>query len=890
MRGAMPGSILSSARLAALVALASLPLAAAPAFAACVPDGAGISSGATVTCTGTDTTGVGDGTQNNVTVTVQPGAAITLGDNATAINLGSGNIVINNGAITVGNASAASGQAIAIMMDTSSIINNGAIAAGSASGANSQVAGMLTGNGITIQNGGTMTLGSATGLLSQVFGISVNNGNVVTNSGTLTLGDATGANSVVTGMRALGVNNTLTNLGAVTLGDAAGASSIIFGIVAPGLNNDTVVNSGAVRLGNASGAGSTISALAGNTHATIINGGAVTAGSATGAGSEIDGISARLASTITNSGAVTLGDATGAGSQVIGIKASAGDTVTNSGTVAVGANGFSIMGGTVTNTGTLDGMINAGVLTNAGLITITNGGTPLGPDYTIGGTFTQSAGGTLALRVNAAGANDTVAVGGTANLGGTLGAAVQPGLYADTTKYLGVVTAANPITTQFTQTRPFAAGTTTPLAFFTLTPTYNANSVDLTLTRLGFGSVAGESANQQAVGNALEAVYSPALTGSAATALSNLLQATSVQALTQADGEDATGAAHGAFQLMSQFLDLLLDPSSGGGGGVGAGAGASGGALGFAPERPADFSPAVARAYAGLLKAPPAAAAPRWTAWGTAFGGSGLTDGNAAIGSNSVTVATYGFAAGADFRADAATRYGFALAGAGTNWGLAQGLGSGRSDAVMAGVYGKHALGAAYVSAALAFADNWFTTNRTAPGGDQLTANFAGQSLGARLEGGYRLPVSTGHASVGITPYAALQTQWFHTPTYGETDPTGSGFALSYAAMTANDTRGELGARLDALTMLDGRPLILRARLAWAHDRVSNPALDAVFQVLPGASFVVNGAPPPADQALASAGAEWHLTPHWSALARFDGAFAATAQTYAGSATLRYAW
>jgi len=729
-------------------------------------------------------------------------------------------------------------------------------------------------------------MGSASGPNSQVFGIAVNSNNVVTNSGALTLGDATGTGSFVAGIRAAGINNTVSNSGAVTLGDAAGASSTIFGIAATGLNNNIVRNSGSLRVGNASGAGSTISALAGNMHATIINSGAVTAGSATGAGSEIDGIRAATASTVTNSGAVTLGDA--AGGQVIGIRASGGDAVTNSGTVAVGAGGFSIVGGIVTNTGTLDGMITSSALTNGGLITITNGGTPLGPDYTIGGTFTQSAGGTLALRVNAGGANDTFAVGGTANLGGTLGAVVQPGLYADTTKYLGVVTAANPITTTFAQTLPFAAGTTTPLVFFTLTPTYNANSVDLTLTRLGFGSVAGETANQQAVGNALEAVYSPALTGSAASALSHLLQATSVQPLTQLDGEDATGAAHGAFQLMSEFLDLLLDPSSGGD----AGAGAESGALGFAPERPSDLPPAVALAYAGLLKAPPPPAAPRWTAWGTAFGGSGTTDGNAAIGSNSVTVATYGFAAGADYRADPATRYGFALAGAGTNWGLAQGLGSGRSDAFMDGVYGKHELGAAYVSAALAFADNWFTTNRTAPGGDQLTANFAGQSFGARLEGGYRLglPVSTGHAIVGMTPYAALQTQWFHTPTYSETDPTGSGFALTYGAMTANDTRSELGARFDALTMLDGRPLILRARLAWAHDWVSNPALDAVFQVLPGANFVVNGAAPPADSALASAGAELHITPHWSALARFDGEFASRAQTYAGSGTLRYAW
>ena len=83
-------------------------------------------------------------------------------------------------------------------------------------------------------------------------------------------------------------------------------------------------------------------------------------------------------------------------------------------------------------------------------------------------------------------------------------------------------------------------------------------------------------------------------------------------------------------------------------------------------------------------------------------------------------------------------------------------------------------------------------------------------------------------------------------------------------------------------------PLILRARLAWAHDWVTNPALGAVFQSLPGASFIVNGAAPPPNSALVSAAAELHMTPHWSALAKFDGEFANGSQTYAGTGTLRY--
>jgi outer membrane autotransporter protein len=177
------------------------------------------------------------------------------------------------------------------------------------------------------------------------------------------------------------------------------------------------------------------------------------------------------------------------------------------------------------------------------------------------------------------------------------------------------------------------------------------------------------------------------------------------------------------------------------------------------------------------------------------------------------------------------------------------------------------------------------TTNRVALG-DQLTANFNAQSYGGRLEGGYRY----GMAGYGVTPYAALQTQWFHTPNYQETDLTGGGFGLAYNGMTANDTRSELGTRFDYLQLVDGMPLLLRARVAWAHDWVSNPSLTATFQLLPGASFIVNGAGLPSDSALIAAGATLQLNKNLSLEAKFDGQFANSSQIYAGTGTVRYAW
>jgi uncharacterized protein with beta-barrel porin domain len=75
-----------------------------------------------------------------------------------------------------------------------------------------------------------------------------------------------------------------------------------------------------------------------------------------------------------------------------------------------------------------------------------------------------------------------------------------------------------------------------------------------------------------------------------------------------------------------------------------------------------------------------------------------------------------------------------------------------------------------------------------------------------------------------------------------------------------------------------------------AHDWDSNPALTAVFQALLGTNFIVNGAAPPKNSALTSAGAELRVTPALSVGAKFDGEFANGAQIYAGTGIVRLSW
>ena len=174
---------------------------------------------------------------------------------------------------------------------------------------------------------------------------------------------------------------------------------------------------------------------------------------------------------------------------------------------------------------------------------------------------------------------------------------------------------------------------------------YDADDAYLNLTA-GFTTYTGLNINQQNVANALTNYFNT--NGGIPARFFGLSPA----GLTQVDGEAATGAADGAFKMMDQFLNLMLDPFVDGRSGTGWPGGGGGAAMGFAPGQQASFPPAITLGYAGVLKAPPTrpqSFEQRWSAWGGAFGGSNTTDGNAPVGSNTVTAQDYGYAGGLNY-------------------------------------------------------------------------------------------------------------------------------------------------------------------------------------------------------------------------------------------------
>jgi T5SS/PEP-CTERM-associated repeat protein/autotransporter-associated beta strand protein len=581
-----------------------------------------------------------------------------------------------------------------------------------------------------------------------------------------------------------------------------------------------------------------------------------------------------------------------------------------SGTVRVEA-GTTIL--TATNTYTRATIIDGGTLSVNGSIagsavTVNAGGT-LGGNGTVGNTIVN--GGTLApgnsiglltvngnlsfstassYRVEVASANaDRVNVTGTATLSGaTVNAsfAVSPG--SQVAKQYTILNAGGGLGGS---TFGSVVNTNLPSGFKS-SLSYDANNAYLNLA-LNFAAPPGGTlnVNQQGVGNALVSFFNRG--GGIPLAFGGLTG----PGLTQISGESAAGSQQATFDAMTQFMGVMTDPFTadrGGEAGVGAAPFAEEGfrpSLDTSPDR--SRSPSERDAYAAIYRKTPLRDAydPRWSVWAAGFGGSQTTDGNAALGSNTATSRVFGLAMGADYLLSPRTIAGFALAGGGTNFSVANG-GSGRSDLFQAGAFIKHKVGAAYITAAAAYGWQDITTDRTVTiaGIDRLHANFKANAFSGRIEGGnrYVLPWMGG---MGLTPYAAAQVTAFDLPAYGEGAISGANtFALSYGAKTVAATRGELGLRSDKSLAVNDAILTLRGRAAWAHDFNPDRSLATTFQTLPGASFVVSGAAQARDSALVTAAAEMKWLTGFSLAATFDGAFSDVTRSYAGKGVARYNW
>jgi autotransporter-associated beta strand protein len=783
----------------------------------------------------------------NATITSAPALSSVLFRDTS----GAGNATINvlGGSLEFRDSSSA--ESAVINNTVSALTFSGGATAGNAT-INNNLGNVLF---TTFSSAGSATITNNIGILSFIDSTSAGSA-AITNNGALNFFNAsTAGNADITNNSLLlffnqstaGNATVRTTGGATTLffNDASGGQARFINEAGGSLN--IAFAAGPVTVGSIEGAGNFALGAnqlttGGNNLSTTVSGG-------------IDGVGGSLVKT--GSGTLTLS----------GINSYTGPTIVDAGALIVDGSIAPSSLTTVQAGALLGGSGTVGSTTVAGGGTFAPGPSGAPGTMTVAGNLAFQSGALYLVQVNPT-TSTTTNVSGTATLAGTVQANFAPGSYLS--RSYTILSAAGGRSGTFN-----ALSTSGLPAGFQPTLSYTGTTAVLSLTAqlppASGGNVGPAIAAAFNAGAALPPAFLPVL---AAPDLSPLT------------GEAATGAQKVGFLLTDQFLNLMLDPFVDGRSGVG---GADHPALGFAPERPI-MPPEIALAYASVFKAPPKAAPvyePRWTVWGGAYGGSNRTTGDLAVtGSHDLSARTVGVAGGLDYRLTPDTVVGLAFAGGGTNWSLSQGLGGGKSDAFQAGLYGATKSGPAYLAAAFAFANHWMSTDRFAFS-DHLTANFNAQSYGGRLEGGYRFGTPYG----GITPYAAIQAQTFHTPDYTETGLIPNGFALTFNGRDATDTRSELGARFDrVLAVYTNAVLALRGRVAWAHDWVSDPTLTPLFQALPGASFIVNGATPAQNSALASAGGELRLANGVTLLAKFDGEFASHSSTYGGTGTFRYRW
>jgi len=860
----------------------------------------------------------------------------TISSNAPSLGIvasGSGNTISNSGHITAGDGDGSPiGFATGILLvgSDNTATNSGQIDVGNLGmGMGSFLFGAGSGNTFINTAGGVIRAGDTS------FGIYGGDGNTVRNDGTIIVGNGSyGIAYALPGGTGTVINTGVIIAGVNSYGIAAGGSGAVnnsgtiavddfgFGILAAA-DNSQITNSGIVAAGNQ---GTGITSVGANNH--VINTGLI------GVGDSGTGILAGSANTITNFGSIVAGiggvgvdfaSDQGAlnnyglvlvGSGGVGVDIAGNDSVLNNyGTIRATGGGNSIQacacgpandvfnnmaGATLDGRMTVNGQDNT--VNNSGLITITDPATPIaaqnfniqngnGNANTNPNIFSQTASGTLALRMDNSGAIDGL-VADAVNPGGTLRIAIQSQLYANTLVSTNAAVEANFLTI----THPFNTYTTSS-PFFTVTPIYDSGDASaytklyIQLDRVAFNAVPGLTPNQRAVGNALEGGYSTGLTGNATTFYENLFTTGSVAAYDQLSGagtaaaQDASFSAAGLFNnaMMQQGLAWLTGAPGGNSVTVGA-------PLGYAAA-PRAKSKAGQDAFAAMQ--PRVAEPALWRAWAVGFGGTRSTDGDASLGTASQSTRTAGGAAGVDHQIGDLL-LGVAAGGSTSHFSVSSLSTSGDIDGGHIGAYAFKSFGAAYAAATLNYAHFTNKTERTISGvgaTENANGSFDSDQLGGRFELGWRKHFD--HFT--LTPFAAVEPAALWQRAYTESSTIAGGgsgvLGLSYSAHTTTSLPTFLGAQVDTRYVLaGGQVLSPMARLSWVHEFKPNRQVEVSFVSIPSTLFTVDGARAARDSVRLDTGVMLALNQSVALFANFNGELSSESQMASATGGAKVTW
>ncbi len=745
---------------------------------------------------------------------------------------GTGGLVLGSNSLTLTNASGTFGGNIGgagqfILQGGTEVL----------SGPNSYSGGTTIAGG-TLQIGDSASLGSGTVVLSGgtlqagAAGLTVANAAQVTGTGTIdTQSFALAYTGVISGPGQLDKTGT----GKLTL---SGPNSYSGG---------TLLQQGTLALGNAGALGTGPLAMDENT--TLLFAKSLTLGndiSFTGATDptiNTAGHDSTISGTISGPGALTK---KGAGTLTL----TADNTYTGPTTVAAGT--LSVDGGIAASTATIDnGATLAGSGTVGGLVAragaTVSPGTAANPYGTlhVSGAASFASGATFAVSINPAGQSSTLAVGGTATLGGAgVTVASASGTYDPATRF-AILTAAGGVKGLFG-----SVSTATALAFLNPYLSYGSNRVTLAFRSNGatIDSVA-LTPNQQSVAAAIQGLdpNSPVVRS-----LQGLSPDQARRALDALAGSTHASAVTATVQDAGRVRTLLFDRLWNIGGGE-----LDARTLLQQMNAP-NTSPTFVNCFAPL-PARPATPPTVYTAWGEGFGDFGHDSGdrNGAGLDHSLGGFVLGIDApihglGAPYRVGIAGGYAqdrFTATGSGA------GGSAGTSETIFGALYGGTRYGAVDVRLGVSAAHDSTDLNRNVsyPGFNEAEhSNYGGHTEQAFGEVGYRI---AGPRYVFEPIFGAAYIH-VHQDSFRE---QGGAAALLGFAQDDNLGTTTLGARGE-IAPITGMPLVVRTFLGWRHTFGDiNPISRLAFVAAP-IPFTSQGAPIDTDVLAAEAGLDYRYS------------------------------
>lgn len=664
-------------------------------------------------------------------------------------------------------------------------------------------------------------------------------------AGTLQLGNGGTAGSIVgdvvdNGVLAIDRASELVLSGNVSgsgaLVQAGSGSTVLAGDAT--YTGGTTIQAGSLRVGNG--------AKAGSLHGNVTNNGslvfdrsdaAVFDGAVSGAGSVVQSGSGNLVwnatstgtgGTTIQSGGLTLGDAAHPSANLGGnLVQASGTTVTGFGRVAGNAQ--------------FDGVVAPGDATTVGTLRVDG-------DATFGATSQYQ------VKATPEGTSDSVSVGGTATLAGSVLALGQNREYQPSTTYT-ILSAGNGIVGRY-------GAVSSNFAFLTPTLAYQPQAVELTLTRntTPFGDV-GTTPNQGSTGTGVETVPT-----------SGTVTGTTTGTTTPTDA--ATGSIYDAVLLMSAadareaFTQL------------------SGELHASVRSTLVDDTRVVRNAVRdrGLeLGGPNVEDGPGM--WTRTLGGNASYGSSASAGTASLHASQSGLLAGADATFDERVRVGV-MAGYGYSAlrsGTAGSSGNVRTQHL--GVYGAGRIDDLLLTAGAGYAWNDVRTTRriTVPGIEQsLFGDYHAPTAHAFAEAAWRMPMDRFTAE----PFLNAAVVRSHSD---EFDERGGNGALHVHGETQTTPLSTAGVRGDWDLSSPESPSStgVHASVGWQHAYGSVAPRRTMNFVAGGDAFDIAGAPIARDAAVASVGVNLRVGAHSSLGLNLDGMFAHGSRRTAATANFK---